>query len=39
MEGLYQVFNSWGNRNYTDDIQNGIELMRTAYLKREGAGK
>ena len=39
MEGLYQVFNSWGNRNYTDDIQNGIELMRSSWLKREGGSK
>jgi uncharacterized metal-binding protein len=37
MEGIYQVFNSWGNRNYTDQITNGFELMRSAWLKREGA--
>lgn len=39
MEGLYQCFNSWGNRNYSDEITNGFELMRLAWLKREGVSK
>jgi uncharacterized metal-binding protein len=39
MAGIYQVFNSWGNRNYTDDITNGFELMRSAWIKREGDRK
>jgi uncharacterized metal-binding protein len=39
MEGVYQCFNSWGFRNYTERIANGFELMRSAWLKREGAGK
>lgn len=39
MEGVYQCFNSWGNRNYTDEVTNGFELVRSAWLKREGAEK
>lgn len=36
MEGIYQCFNSWGSRNYSDEINNGFELMRKAWLRREG---
>lgn len=39
MEGIYQCFNSWGNRNYTDEITNGFELMRSAWIKPEGVSK
>ena len=39
MEGVYQCFNSWGFRNYTGQITNGFELMRSAWLKRERTDK
>ena len=39
MEGIYQCFNSWGNRNYGDEITNGFELMRSSWVKREGGPK
>jgi len=35
MEGIYQCFNSWGFRNYTEKITNGFELMRSSLIKRE----
>lgn len=39
MEGIYQCFNSWGNRNYADEITNGFELMRSAWVEPKGAVK
>jgi uncharacterized metal-binding protein len=36
MESIYQSFNSWGFRNYTDDITNGFEFMRENMVKKAG---
>ena len=35
MEGVYQCFNSWGFRNYTEEVDNGFGLMRSSMLARE----
>jgi len=35
MEGVYQCFNSWGFRNYTEEVDNGFGLMRASMLERE----
>ena len=34
MEGAYQVFNSWGYRNFTDEIGSGFDLMRAMMVNR-----
>jgi len=39
MEGVYQCFNSWGFRNYTEEVDNGFGLMRSSMLAREGGSK
>ena len=39
MEGVYQCFNSWGFRNYSDEIGAGLELRRSAWPKWKGADK
>lgn len=36
MEGIYQCFNSWGYRNYTDEINNGFGLMRSTWIEPKG---
>lgn len=36
MEGVYQCFNSWGYRNYTEQVDNGFALMRSTWVKPEG---
>lgn len=34
MEAVYQSFNSWGNRNYTEEGTNGFEFMRENLAKK-----
>ncbi|MFC2068372.1 DUF1847 domain-containing protein [Chloroflexota bacterium] len=39
MEGVYQCFNSWGYRNYTDKISNWRDLALPSMVKLEGVEK
>lgn len=39
MEGMYQCFNSWGSRNYSDAINNGFEFMLGNMVKKESIKK